>query len=112
VPCHPCNSVLRTKHVKIWWFRFRTLGWVWQCCPSKFFDGLIGAHTSVGPSLVTEKQHLWHVACRMNSTKASIQSSWGFSIVVRFQCCPHKQGIQNNNTFLISKDLATNLSCR
>lgn len=40
---------------------------------------------------VMEEQHLWHVCCGVNLTKASIQTPWTSNIALRIHCRPPKQ---------------------
>jgi hypothetical protein len=58
-----------------------------QHCPSKFCDGLSGAHT-----------------CGTNSIQATIQTSYRFNILARVHYSPPGLEVHKNKTFLIPGD--------
>lgn len=57
-----------------------TVGWMRQHCPSKI--------CLCAASIVMEVEHLTHFSCRMDLTKARIQTSYCFNSVESIQCCP------------------------
>lgn len=50
-----------TRQVLMWWCKVRTVGWMWQHCHCKIYDGLCCVHASVWPSFVLEGPTVWGI---------------------------------------------------
>ena len=59
----------KTKQVKIWQCKIKTLWWVWQHTLSKFCDGLSGVHTCEWLGTIMKEQHFGHFSCRTSWTQ-------------------------------------------
>jgi hypothetical protein len=55
----------KTKQV-IWWCEVRTVGWMWQHCPSKLCDGLCSVHIFVWCAIVMEEQYYIETVTSLN----------------------------------------------
>jgi hypothetical protein len=92
-----------TKQVKIWW--------LWQYCPPNFFDGLSSAPTGVWPDIVVEEK-LLRLCCAVDLTNDSEAADLlAFQSAVSVRCCPCRQEIHKNNSFLIAEDRIHDFFC-
>lgn len=95
-----CPHRLSFKGLNWWNSVARTVGNVWQYCPSKFYDGLWSAHPYVarhcheGTTLL--KFLLWNKLSEGENSDFLV-----FNIVVRVYFCPHRQEVHKCNTGLI-----------
>ena len=70
----------------------RSVGWIWQHCPSKICIGLCGAHPWAWSDVAMGELPFRHLSYGTNSMKTSIQTSLCLSLVVRvYRCLPRKK---------------------
>jgi hypothetical protein len=88
--------------VKIWRYKVRIVGKMWQLCLSKTSDGLSGAHLC---GALHYHRVTLHTFCQMNSTNTSLQTALYFNAAVAVHCCSHTQVAQKHLSNPIRKPI-------